>query len=174
MIQPIPEDALNHCLVLFEQGADVIVPRFLEAFADRFPGTDTDPETWTMLTQPRPCVFGPLAWQRWQWHILVDLKGMPPQVDAIMAQAQMSQKARDAVDRHVASCMLFLTGAPETASPGEQDRALARAAWAMLDAGADVLLWPRTGLGWHREELEDVAPESFDSGHVEIDDQPDA
>src|SRR5438309_9121552 len=124
MHQLIPHDALNHCLLLFEQGEDV-VPRFLEAFADRFPGTDANPETWAMLGQPRPCVFGPLAWQRWRWHILLDLRGMPPQVDSIMAQAQMSELAQQAVDRHQAAAMLFLTDGPETASPAEQDRALA-------------------------------------------------
>jgi hypothetical protein len=103
-----------------------------------------------------------VAWQRWRWHVLIDLAGMPPQVESVMAQAKMQPQARDVLDRHQSCAMLFLTEAPETASSAEMDRALARAAWAMLDAGADLLIWPRTGLGWHREELEDVAPDRFD------------
>lgn len=159
--RPLPARTLNHCLLLFERGENVVAP-FLEAFADRFPGADIDPEAWISLGEPRPCAFGPVAWQRWHWHILFDLQGMPPQVAAIMHQAEMALQARDAVARHQTCAMIFLVGAPELAQPGEQDRALARAAWAMLDAGADVLIWPRTGLAWHRQELDNFAPDSFD------------
>jgi hypothetical protein len=163
MTQPIPPNPLNHCLALFEEPSN-IARDFMEAFADRFPGTDTNLPEWTVLSQPRRCAFGPVRWQRWRWHILIDLEGMPPQAAEVLGQAQMSDLARDALERHQVSCMVFLTGAPENAQPGEQDRALARAAWAMLDAGADVLIWPRTGLAWHRQELEDIAPDSFDPG----------
>jgi hypothetical protein len=158
---PLPAEALNHCLLLFERGENVVAP-FLEAFADRFPGADIDPEQWASLGEPRPCAFGPVAWQRWRWHILFDLQGMPPQVAAIMRQADMGPQARDAVARHQTCAVIFLVGAPAQAQPGEQDRALARAAWAMLDAGAAVLIWPRTGLAWHHHELENLAPDSFD------------
>ncbi len=167
MNQPIPVEPLIHCVLLFDREQNVVGP-FLEAFADRYPGADTMTDQWTSWPEPRPCAFGPLAWQRWRWHALVDPGGMPPAVAAVMEQAQMSPEARDAVERHQTCCMLFLTEAPEQASPAELDRALARAAWAMLDAGADVLIWPRTGLGWHREELEDYAPETFDPGSSSV------
>jgi tyramine---L-glutamate ligase len=160
---PIPADALNHCVILFERRENIL-PQFLEAFTDRFPRADTAPQSWTAAVQPRPMAFGPLSWQRWHFHILIDLQGMPPPVASIIGQAEMQPHARDAVERHQVCCMLFLTDAPEISQPSEQDRALARAAWAMLDVGADVLIWPRTGLGWHREELEDFAPETFDPG----------
>jgi hypothetical protein len=171
MNKPVPDNPLNHCVLLFEQRTNAL-PKFLEAFADRFPGADTAPRAWTVLTEPRPCAFGPLAWQRWSWHVLIDLMGMPPQVASVLEQAEMQPRTHDAVDRHRASAMVFLTGAPENASPAEQDRALARAAWALLDAGADVLIWPRTGLAWHRDELADLAPESFDPHGPAVDGTP--
>lgn len=166
MNKPIPDNPLNHCVLLFEDRLNIL-PRFLEAFADRFPDADTSSPDWVSLLQPRACAFGPISWQRWKWHILMDMEGMPPPVASIMTQAQMNDLTRKSIERHQVCCMIFLTLAPETSQPGEQDRALARAAWAMLDAGADVLIWPRTALAWHRQELEDFSPENFDPNFLE-------
>lgn len=76
-MNPIPDNPLLHCVALFPDRGDYMNP-FLEQLAVAFPGIDTNQNTWTALTEPRPCVYGPLVWNPWRWHLLFD--SLPPYI----------------------------------------------------------------------------------------------
>jgi hypothetical protein len=57
-----------------------------------------------------------------------------------------------------ASVLVFLTDAPEDATPVEAMRALNQAVWAWMDAGALLLAWPEGRTAWSKAHLDDFRP----------------
>jgi hypothetical protein len=152
---------------LFPEQKDYMRP-FLAQLSAALPGIDTAQKNWTAVTSPRPSVCGPLAWDQWKWHLLIDMTGLPKNVREIVDQARTEEVTTQAIQEHCMSAMVFLVGAPEGAGPMEQMQALCRIAWTLLKVGASVLVWPGGRSAWHRDRLIDIDPSSITAEHAHL------
>ena len=132
------------------------------------PETDTSQENWEAATKPRPCMFGPLEWGSWKWHLVADILGLPMEIRQVVDLARTDEIAAQAIREHKMSVMVFLMAAPKEAGVLDRMQALCKVAWALVDAGADVLIWPVGRSAIHRKWLEPVGPSaiSADQAHL--------
>ena len=166
-LNPIPENALLHCIALFPEQKDYVRP-FLAKLSALLPEIDSAQENWTALAAPRPTLFGPLIWKHWKWHLLIDMTGLPQNIREIVDQARTEEVTTTAIGNHRMSAMLFLVAAPENAGPMERMQALCQIAWTLLKVGASVLVWPGGRSAWHRDRLIDIDPLSISAEHAHL------
>ncbi|GIW80285.1 MAG: hypothetical protein KatS3mg105_2092 [Gemmatales bacterium] len=155
-----------HCILLLSDRSREPTKRFLDRFGAVFPNADTSQRNWTVMREPRACAFGPLSWEQWRWHVLIDLHGMPPEVERIVAGTFAHDATRALIQEHQMAVMLFLMSGPEEASPLDQLRSLCKVAWCWFDVGADVFIWPRGQVSWRASEIRHLSPENLDHDDI--------
>lgn len=167
MSNPIPAQALMHCVALFEKPENC-TSEFLEAMQRRTPGIDVSQSTWASQSEPRPMAYGPMEWDGWQWQIVLDLHGLIPQVRQTLAESARSDDVAGIVRTHAMCALVFLVDAPPNSQPLDHIRALCRVAWSYLDAGATAIGFPEGRTVWTRHQLAGVEPEQIYGSHSSI------
>lgn len=173
---PVPEAALAHCAALLPH-VDEAVSYFLTGLEDRFNVLDTNELRWTALAYPRPCTYADLTLGDWQWRIIVDPNGATEALRAALEACDRTHRvhvasgpwgpeatdnlAQQALEAHQASVMVFVTDAPDSATPLEIMRSLARVGWAWLDAGALMLAFPEGRTAWDPDYLKEFRPSAL-------------
>ncbi|MEW6281454.1 MAG: hypothetical protein AB1758_22785, partial [Candidatus Eremiobacterota bacterium] len=171
---PIPARAMAHCAVLLP-GVEDVVSYFMTGLEERFLGFDTAAVKWTAMAYPRPCTYADLHLGAWEWRVVLDPAGCTEALESSLRQCAASQPlpiasgpwglpptaVEAALAAHRASVLIFVTGSPEDATPLEVLRALARVAWAWVDAGASLVAWPEGRVAWDPAYLREFRPSAL-------------
>lgn len=164
-LRPLPVAGLAHCVLLLPEQGDYL-QSFRKAFELRLPNLDPfRPHDWAVASSPRPCSFGIMAQGAWKWHILIDPAGMSPEVEAAVLDGDLGEQVKAAIERQAVCVMVFLLEGPEEATPIDRMRALCEAAWAWLDVGAEVLIWPEGRTASLRGTLIGLRPVDLEPEH---------
>lgn len=139
---------------------------FLKALELRLPGLDAfDPTGWAVMSEPRPCSYGTISRGQWKWHVLIDPGGMPDEVQRAVEAGDYGQQVEAAFERQQVCVLCFLLEHPAEATSLDSVRALCEVAWAWLDVGAEVLVWPEGRTAALRHTLLGLNPGEIEAEH---------